>query len=138
MGMGMGPQKCKDFAYGIGPWITTADELPRPRAAVRLDPGQRRAVVLDARADGGIFPPAELVAWVSLGDNLQPGDLIGLGHPRQRIRPGDRPPLSPGDVLELQLDGVGVLRNRIGAREATRWWPEEKPYPFRAAEEVVA
>src|SRR3954469_18888523 len=29
MGMGMGPQKCKDFAYGIGPWIVTADELPR-------------------------------------------------------------------------------------------------------------
>ena len=141
MGMGMGPQKCKDFAYGIGPWIVTADELP-PFAQLSGSITVNGDLWSTCSADGGIFPPAELLAWVSLGDNLQPGDLIGLGTLGNGSGLEIDRRLSPGDVLELQLDGVGVLRNRIGTRETAPWWPEPKPYPFSAAparaEEVVA
>jgi 2-keto-4-pentenoate hydratase/2-oxohepta-3-ene-1,7-dioic acid hydratase in catechol pathway len=141
MGMGMGPQKCKDFAYGIGPWIVTADELP-PLAQLSGSVRVNGELWSTCSADGGIFPPAELLAWVSLGDNLQPGDLVGLGTLGNGSGLEIDRRLSPGDVLELQLDGIGVLRNRIGAREPAGWWPQEKPYPFAAAqaraEEVVA
>jgi 2-keto-4-pentenoate hydratase/2-oxohepta-3-ene-1,7-dioic acid hydratase in catechol pathway len=141
MGMGMGPQKCKDFAYGIGPWIVTADELP-PFAQLSGSITVNGDLWSTCSADGGIFPPEELLAWVSLGDNLQPGDLVGLGTLGNGSGLEIDRRLSPGDVLELQLDGVGVLRNRIGARETAPWWPEPKPYPFSSsparAEEVVA
>jgi 2-keto-4-pentenoate hydratase/2-oxohepta-3-ene-1,7-dioic acid hydratase in catechol pathway len=141
MGMGMGPQKCKDFAYGIGPWIVTADELA-PLAQLSGSVRVNGELWSSCSADGGIFAPDELLAWVSLGDNLQPGDLVGLGTLGNGSGLEIDRRLSPGDVLELQLDGVGVLRNRIGAREAAGWWPQEKPYPFTAtsarAEEVVA
>jgi 2-keto-4-pentenoate hydratase/2-oxohepta-3-ene-1,7-dioic acid hydratase in catechol pathway len=132
MGMGMGPQKCKDFAYGIGPWIVTADELP-PFAQLSGSITVNGDLWSTCSADGGIFPPEELLAWVSLGDNLQPGDLVGLGTLGNGSGLEIDRRLSPGDVLELQLDGVGVLRNRIGARETAPWWPEPKPYPFSAA-----
>jgi 2-keto-4-pentenoate hydratase/2-oxohepta-3-ene-1,7-dioic acid hydratase in catechol pathway len=139
MGMGMGPQKCKDFAYGIGPWIVTADELP-PLAELSGSIRVNGELWSSCTADGGIFPPDELVAWVSLGDNLQPGDLIALGTLGNGSGLEIDRRLSPGDLLELQLDGVGTLRNRIGGRETAPWWPQEKPYPFAAtqAEEVVA
>ena len=130
MGMGMGPQKCKDFAYGIGPWITTIDELPPIDSlvgTVRVN-GQEWATT---SSDGMIYSPEELLAYVSIGDNLQPGDLIGSGTlPNGSGLELDKR-LSPGDVLELELTGVGVLRNRMSATVDTApWWPEPRPYPF--------
>jgi 2-keto-4-pentenoate hydratase/2-oxohepta-3-ene-1,7-dioic acid hydratase in catechol pathway len=139
MGMGMGPQKCKDFAYGIGPWIVTRDEL-RPLAQLRGSIRVNGELWSTCTAEGGIFSPAELLAWVSLGDNLQPGDLIGTGTLGNGSGLEIDRKLSPGDVLELQLDGIGVLRNRIGTAEVAPWRPEEKPYPFtaQAEKETVA
>ncbi|GFJ87793.1 fumarylacetoacetate hydrolase family protein [Phytohabitans rumicis] len=137
MGMGMGPQKCKDFAFGIGPWIVTRDELP-PLAQLSGSIRVNGELWSSCTADGGIFSPAELIAWVSLGDNLQPGDLIGLGTLGNGSGLEIDRRLSPGDVLELQLDGIGVLRNRIGGRESAGWWPQEKPYPFGATDERKA
>jgi 2-keto-4-pentenoate hydratase/2-oxohepta-3-ene-1,7-dioic acid hydratase in catechol pathway len=136
MRMGMGPQKCKDFAYGIGPWIVTRDEMP-PLSELSGTVRVNGELWSTCAAEGGIFSAAELLAWVSLGDNLQPGDLIGTGTLGYGSGLEIDRRLSPGDVLELQLDGIGVLRNRIGAREDTRWWPEEKPYPFIEKEQIA-
>ncbi|MFW0796732.1 fumarylacetoacetate hydrolase family protein [Gordonia sp. CPCC 205515] len=132
MGMGMGPQKCKDFAFGIGPWIVTRDEMP-PLAEVNGTVTVNGEQWSTCTADGGIYSPAELVAWVSLGEQLQPGDLIGTGTLGWGAGLEIDRKLNPGDVLELQLDGVGVLRTPIGERETVPWRPEEKPYPFSAA-----
>jgi len=61
-----------------------------------------------------IFPPAELIAYVSQVFTLQPGDLIFTGTP-----PGvgfvRKPPvfLKAGDVVEVEIDGLGVLRNPV-------------------------
>ncbi|MFC8360064.1 fumarylacetoacetate hydrolase family protein [Streptomyces griseorubiginosus] len=127
--MGMGPQKTKDFAYGIGPWIVTRDEFPpveKLTGTVTVNGEQWSTCV----GEGAIFSPAELIAWISLGDVVQPGDLVGTGTlgGGAAIEIGRR--LNPGDVLELQLDGVGVLRNTIGPRASATWRPTEKPYPF--------
>jgi 2-keto-4-pentenoate hydratase/2-oxohepta-3-ene-1,7-dioic acid hydratase in catechol pathway len=133
MGPGMGPQKGKDFAFGIGPWITTADEIgpiPDLKASVRVN-GE---LVSSTAADGGIFSPAELVAWVSVSDNVLPGDLIATGTLPNGSGLEIGRNLKPGDVLELQLDRVGVLRTPIGQPEVAPWWPQEKPYPWTVAE----
>lgn len=135
MGMGMGPQKCKDFAYGIGPWIVTRDEVPdlgKLSGSIRVN-GELWST---CTAGGAIYSPAELIAWVSLADNLQPGDLIGMGTLGNGSGLEIDRRLSPGDVLELQLDSVGVLRTRIGAVETAPWRPQEKPYPFAQKETV--
>lgn len=133
MGMGMGPQKCKDFAYGIGPWIVTRDEVPdlgKLSGSIRVN-GELWST---CAADGAIYSPSELIAWVSIADNLQPGDLIGMGTLGNGSGLEIDRRLSPGDVLELQLDDVGVLRTRIGAVETAPWRPQEKPYPFTQKE----
>ena len=147
MGMGMGPQKCKDFAYGIGPWITTIDELPPIDSlvgTVRVN-GQEWATT---SSDGMIYSPEELLAYVSIGDNLQPGDLIGSGTlPNGSGLELDKR-LSPGDVLELELTDLGEHLEHAGpghpgdqrrgegrqeppARRGRRRWSDGGPAPPR-------
>jgi 2-keto-4-pentenoate hydratase/2-oxohepta-3-ene-1,7-dioic acid hydratase in catechol pathway len=133
MGMGMGPQKSKDFAYGIGPWITTIDELPALDAlSVRVSVnGEEWAT---GTTEGAIYSAAELIAYVSIGDGLQPGDIIGSGTVGNGSALELGRHLNPGDVVELEVQGVGVLRSRFSATsEQYPWWPAEQTDPFAAA-----
>lgn len=126
--IGMGPTKSKDFAYGIGPWITTIDEFPRLdniRMAVRVNG--------DTWGEGDtsemLWSVDELVAYVSLGDHVQPGDVIGSGTMGNGSALELGRSLEPGDVVELEVEGVGVLRNRMGPRQEGTWWPTQRA-PF--------
>jgi 2-keto-4-pentenoate hydratase/2-oxohepta-3-ene-1,7-dioic acid hydratase in catechol pathway len=138
MGIGMGPQKCKDFAYGIGPWITTIDDASLPpldrltvTASVNGEPWAQGVT------EGMIYTPAELIAYVSIGDVVQPGDIIGSGTVGNGSALELGRHLEPGDVVELEVEGIGLLRNAFSAApEPYPWWPEPRPYPF--ATEVVA
>lgn len=125
----MGPQKSKDFAYGIGPWITTVDELPSIEGLsgkVRLN-GE---VVSTTKVENFVYTPAELLAYVSISDRLQPGDLIGSGTMGFGSGVEIGRFLQPGDVLELELEKVGILRTPISSeRHKAPWWPAERPYP---------
>ena len=128
--IGMGAQHSKDFAYGIGPWITTMDEI----SSIEGLKGQVRVngdVWSDTRVENFVYPPAELVAYVSIFYGLQPGDLIGSG--TMGFGAGvelDRF-LTPGDVVELELECVGTLRNPVADhKETPPWWPAPRPYPF--------
>ena len=126
--IGMGPTKSKDFAYGIGPWITTIDEFPRLdkiRMAVRVN-GETWG---EGDTSEMLWSVEELIAYVSLGDHVQPGDVIGSGTMGNgsALELGRTP--SPGDVVELDVSGVGVLRNRMGQPEQGTWWPTpRKPF----------
>ncbi|WP_328531315.1 fumarylacetoacetate hydrolase family protein [Nocardioides sp. NBC_00368] len=129
MAMGMGPQKSKDFAFGIGPVIVTADELPEIdglKGQVRLND----EVISTVESTPRIFSSAELVAWVSVADAVLPGDLIGTGTMGFGSGFELDKRLSPGDVLELDLEKVGVLKTPIGEIETTPWWPDEKPFAW--------
>lgn len=131
MAMGMGPQKSKDFAYGIGPWVVTKDEIPvlgDLNGSVRVN-GETVSTV---SAADPIYSPAELLAWVSVADNLQAGDLIATGTLGNGSGLEIGRKLKAGDVLELELDRIGVLRTPIGEPEVAPWHPEEKPYPWAA------
>ncbi|WP_042885484.1 fumarylacetoacetate hydrolase family protein [Cupriavidus necator] len=124
----MGPTKCKDFAYGIGPWITTIDEF------ADLD-----AIPMEVRVNGEtwgkgnsankLWTVEELIAWSSLGEQLEPGDVIGSGTMGggSALELGRK--LQPGDVVELEVGGIGTLRNRFGQPQPDIWWPEERK-PF--------
>ncbi|WP_431778975.1 fumarylacetoacetate hydrolase family protein [Microbacterium aurantiacum] len=128
--IGMGAQHSKDFAYGIGPWIVTMDEIP---SIIGLT-GQVRVngeVWSDTRVEDFIWTPDETVSYVSQLDGLQPGDLIGSGTMAFGAGAELQRFLQPGDVLELELERVGVLRSPIAAeKETPTWWPTPQPFPF--------
>jgi len=126
--IGMGPTKSKDFAYGIGPWITTIDEFPRLdniRMSVRVN-GETWG---EGDTSEMLWSPEELIAYVSLGDFVQPGDVIGSGTMGNGSALELGRSLKPGDVVELDIAGVGVLRNRMGVPQQGTWWPERRK-PF--------
>ncbi|MOA33205.1 Fumarylacetoacetate (FAA) hydrolase family protein [compost metagenome] len=76
-----------------------------------------------------LWSPEELIAYVSLGDHIQPGDVIGSGTMGNGSALELGRSLNPGDVVELEVSGVGVLRNRIGQPQKGTWWPERRK-PF--------
>lgn len=128
--IGMGAQHSKDFAYGIGPWIVTLDEVGSLIGLV----GQVRVngeIWSDTKVEDFIWTPEETVSYVSQLDGLQPGDLIGSGTMGFGAGVEIGRFLQPGDVLELELEKVGTLRNPIASdKEAPGWWPTPHPYPF--------
>ena len=121
MGTGFGPAKGKDFASAIGPWITTRDEL---------DLGH---LTMIARVNGMewshnssetiTWTIEELIAYASKGETLQPGELIGTGTVGFGCGLELGRKLRPGDIVELEVEGIGILRNRIGQPEARGWEP---------------
>jgi fumarylacetoacetate (FAA) hydrolase len=108
---GLGPVKSKDFATSLGPVLLTPDELDGASGdmVVRIN-GEERS-----RNDVSGMRRAwdELVVHAGRNTRLLPGDVIGSGGV-DVDREGAR--LQPGDVVELELAGFGVLRNRVGER----------------------
>ena len=70
------------------------------------------AVKQSSRTSRVVFSPAFLVAYVSRMMTLLPGDLIFTG------TPAGVGPLSPGDVVEVEIEGIGILRNRVAGVES--------------------
>lgn len=97
----------------FGPWISTADEIADPHdmtIEVRVN-GQTRQKDTTANM---MRPYEELIAYVSTIMPLEPGDVIATGTP-VGVGGNLKPPvwLVPGDVIELEVSGVGILRNTV-------------------------
>ena len=124
MTLTLGPTKGKDFGTGIGPWITTVDELDLSNLTMvaRIN-GEEWS-----RGSSGtiMWSPAELLAYISTAEPLQPGDLIGSGTVGLGCGLELDRRLSPGDVVELEVEGIGGLRNRMGGPQPRRGTPERK------------
>ena len=97
----------------LGPWIVTADEIADPQA-LRLQLRVNGALKQDARTDDMIFGVAKLISAWSLGMTLEPGDLLMTGTP-SGVGFARKPPeyLQPGDVVEAEIDAIGLLRNPV-------------------------
>jgi 2-keto-4-pentenoate hydratase/2-oxohepta-3-ene-1,7-dioic acid hydratase in catechol pathway len=99
----------------FGPWLVTADEVPDPQSL-----GLRLWVNGELKQDGTtknmVFDVAFLVYYLSQFMTLYPGDVINTGTPAGVALgvPGT-PYLRPGDVVELEIDGLGRQRQRFGA-----------------------
>jgi 2-keto-4-pentenoate hydratase/2-oxohepta-3-ene-1,7-dioic acid hydratase in catechol pathway len=107
------PGKNFEGLGAFGPWLVTPDEMPAPdqmRVIARLN-GQ---VVQDAVASDMIFSIPEIIAYLSTFTTLLPGDVIATGTPGG-VGAKRTPPLwmKAGDVVEIEVAGVGILTNPI-------------------------
>lgn len=107
--------KSLDGSCPMGPWIITADAVRDP-GDLRLRTRVNGAVKQDSSTKYLYFKLPRIIAELSLGLTLEPGDIIATGTP-SGVGYARTPPefLRPGDVLETEVEGVGLLRNRIGA-----------------------
>jgi fumarylacetoacetate (FAA) hydrolase len=145
MAVGLGPAKGKDFATSLGPWLVTPDELAdrREPAPPRASPaglpaaqgkgggaprGYHYWLEMVARIDGRevsrgnladlYWTFAEMIAYASRNCDLHPNEVLGSG----TVGTGcllelGLPWLQPGQVVELEVERLGVLRNTIGRRK---------------------
>ncbi len=107
--------KSLDGACPMGPWIVTKDEVPDPHA-LRLCCRVNGVTKQDSHTGDMIFDIPTLIAWLSRGLTLLPGDVIATGTP-SGVGFARTPPefLRPGDVVECEVEGIGTLRNRVAA-----------------------
>jgi len=127
MAVRLGPAKGKDSATTLGPWLVTADELEPYRdddGFLALDMRvsvNGTEVGQDLLSNMG-WPFEELIAYASRGTEVRAGDVLGSGtcgnggclaelwSTRGDAAP---PPLQPGDVVEMTVEGLGTVRNRV-------------------------
>jgi 2-keto-4-pentenoate hydratase/2-oxohepta-3-ene-1,7-dioic acid hydratase in catechol pathway len=108
--------KSLDGSCPVGPWVITSEEIPDPQA-LRIRCVVNGEVVQDSSTAEMIFGVAELVSFISQGITLEPGDLILTGTPAG-VGFVRRPPryLQDGDVVSVEIEGIGTLTNPIGFR----------------------
>jgi fumarylacetoacetate (FAA) hydrolase len=123
MRVGLGPAKGKDFASSLGPSVVTPDELA-DRATGRpgvYDLEMVARVNGEERSRGNWkdihYSFGELIARASEGCYLLPGDVLGSGTVGTgcllELTKGEGPWLQPGDLVELEIERMGVLSNRV-------------------------
>jgi len=113
----LGPSKGKDFDTGnvIGPWIVTADELPDPydlTMIVRVN-GEERGRGSSSEMQ---FRFEDFIAHVSQDETLHAGEFLGSGTVGNGAGLEFGRFLEENDVIELEVEGIGVLRNRLVRR----------------------
>lgn len=105
--------KSMDTFAPMGPWAVTADEVDLATAGIRCwVNGELRQ---DAKIADLIFDIPTLISTISAGITLLPGDIIATGTPAG-VGIGFKPPkfLKPGDVIAMEVDGIGRLSNPVG------------------------
>ncbi|GAB2846918.1 fumarylacetoacetate hydrolase family protein [Lentzea nigeriaca] len=129
MKVNLGPAKGKDSATTLGPWLVTADELEPFRDEEGFLALNMRVSVNDVEIGHDLlsnmgWPFEELVSYASRGTWVRAGDVLGSGTCGNggclaelwgRRGEQDPPALRPGDVVEMTVEGIGTIRNRVVA-----------------------
>jgi 2-keto-4-pentenoate hydratase/2-oxohepta-3-ene-1,7-dioic acid hydratase in catechol pathway len=128
---GKGPSKSHDFCSAMGPMLVTTDELDlgglTGTVCVNGEEWAR------ATTDDMHFSWPQVVAYASRVDGIVPGDVLvsgtltGCSAIEHYGWPASGPLLRPGDLIELELDGLGVLRNRVEARSEAVLGDDREP-----------
>lgn len=119
--VGLGPAKGKDFATSLGPYLVTKDELEPYRI------GDRYNLIMTAKVNGNLISQGnfkdiyysfgQMIKRASADTTLYPGDVIGSGTVGTgcilELGTAIQPWLQSGDVIELEITGLGILRNTI-------------------------
>ena len=103
-----------DSTGAVGPWVVTLDELPAGASGLRIQTRLNGEVLQDSNTDDMIFPVPEAIEILSEFATLEPGDLIAFGTP-SGVGFARKPAvwMKDGDVVEIEIEGIGVLRNPI-------------------------
>ncbi|HXD46019.1 MAG TPA: fumarylacetoacetate hydrolase family protein [Pseudolabrys sp.] len=115
---GMG--KNFDQTGAIGPWMVTADELPKGGKGLKIETRLNGKTMQSSNTDLFMFPVAESLVYLTEGITLEPGDILftgtpsGVGHARKP----EPVWMKAGDVAEVEIQGVGTLRNPIEDEKA--------------------
>ncbi len=144
MKVNLGPAKGKDTATTLGPWLVTADELESHRdsdgflSLALVAEVNGRVVGRDLLSNMG-WPFEDLVAYASRGTVVRPGDVLGSGTCGnggclaelwgRGVSREDLPPLQPGDVVTLTVEGIGTISNRVVPGVAPVPVPAARPRP---------
>jgi acylpyruvate hydrolase len=110
---GMG--KNFDRTGSFGPWMVTANELPRGGKGLKIESRLNGKTMQSSNTDNFMFPVAESLVYLTEGMTLEPGDVLftgtpsGVGHARKP----DPVWMKAGDICEIEVAGVGTLRNPI-------------------------
>ncbi len=105
--------KSLDGSCPMGPWIVTADEIANPHH-LQLRLRVNGVTKQDSNTELMIFSINTIIATLSAGMTLEPGDIIATGTP-SGVGFSRNPPefLRSGDVVEAEVEGIGVLRNTV-------------------------
>jgi 2-keto-4-pentenoate hydratase/2-oxohepta-3-ene-1,7-dioic acid hydratase in catechol pathway len=107
-----------DRTGGFGPECVTADELPPGATGLRLQTRLNGAVMQEAHTSDMIFDVAEAIAFITQAMTLNPGDLVVMGTPGGIGWARDPQVfMQAGDVCEVEIEGIGTLRNPIVDQE---------------------
>ena len=110
---GMG--KNFDQTGSYGPWLVTADELPRGGKGLKIESRLNGKTMQSSNTDHFMFPVAESLVYLTEGMTLEQGDLVftgtpsGVGHARKP----EPIWMKHDDVIEVEIEGVGLLRNFV-------------------------
>lgn len=116
--LNIGPGAGKDFANSLGPCIVTADEIENPydlAMTARVNGKQ----VSSGSSSGMYFKFPDLIAYLTRAHRLYPGEIICSGTVGGGCALEAGIQLAPGDVIELEIEGIGILRNRVRAPHMT-------------------
>ena len=104
-----------DQTGGFGPHLVTADELPAGCKGLHIESRLNGRVMQSASTTDMVFHVAPTIALMSACMTLEPGDVIVMGTPAG-VGYARKPPvwMGPGDVIEIEIEGIGVLRNQVG------------------------
>ena len=118
----LGPTQCKDFAYAVGPWITTMDEIT-DMGGMEMKAWVNDELWSSGKSDTMRWKPEDLIAYISRGDTVLPGDLLGSGTVGggSALEIDKRP--KPGDTVRMEVTGLGSLSVVLGQKEEMRWGP---------------
>jgi 2-keto-4-pentenoate hydratase/2-oxohepta-3-ene-1,7-dioic acid hydratase in catechol pathway len=107
-------KSCETF-NPMGPWLATPDEVAPGAAGLRLRSWVNGELRQDSSTDDMIFGVATLIHQLSQHMVLDPGDVINTGTPQGVALSGRFPYLCPGDVVEMEIEGLGRQRTQMVA-----------------------
>jgi 2-keto-4-pentenoate hydratase/2-oxohepta-3-ene-1,7-dioic acid hydratase in catechol pathway len=118
MVVGLGPVKGKDFCSVMGPCLVTSDEVnPNNLHMIARINGE---VWSDNNSGTSYWTWPQIIEFASTEETLYPGDFLGSGTVEGGCGLELNRWIQPGDVIELEVEGIGILRNRVGEKPPRR------------------
>lgn len=115
IGMDLYAAKSQDRSTPVGPWIVTRDEFPPGSPKLRLSTKVNGETRQDGTTADMTWAVDELIRFAHQRVSFEAGDLLFTGTP-EGVGQGSGRYLRPGDLVEVALEGVGVLRNRVAEK----------------------